>query len=140
MRAGRVLAAALIAAALTACAGNRGADDPANELPSGYVDVPADGASVHAETMIAGWAVDDRGVKQIRIYVDNHLVNTGALTSQRPDVSKAFPRYVRGNHTHGFAIVAGFDAPGRHKVLVQAVDTDGATRDIAVLNVTAVDK
>jgi hypothetical protein len=140
MRARRILAAALTTAALTACAGNRGADDPANELPFGSIDFPKEGAQVNAETTIAGWAADDRGVKQIRIYVDNHLVNTGVLTFQRPDVSKAFPRYVRGNHTHGFAIVAGFDAPGPHTVLVQAVDIDGATRDIAVINVTAVGK
>jgi hypothetical protein len=34
----------------------------------------------------------------------------------------------------------GFDAPGIHTVVAQAVDTDGATRDIASLTVTAVDR
>ena len=83
--------------------------------------------------------MDDRGVTQIRVYVDNHIINSGTLTQDRPDVSKAFPQYTR-DHRHGFTLLAGFDAPGPHTIIVQAVDTDGATRDIAVIPVTAVDK
>jgi hypothetical protein len=114
--------------------------DPSNELPFGHVDVPVAGAQVNAQAPIAGWALDDRGVREIRVYVDGHIVNTGQLTAQRPDVSKAFPQYARESHLHGWALLLGFDAPGPHTVIVQAVDTDGATRDIGTLNVTAVDR
>ncbi len=126
---------------LAACGGRpEGVDDPANELPFGHVDAPAPGAEVKAESPVSGWALDDRGVAQIRIYVDNHIVTTGALGQDRPDVSKAYPRYTRGNHKHGFTLLAGFDAPGPHTVVVQAVDSNGATRDIAVIPVTAIDR
>ena len=125
---------------LSSCGGDKGIDDPANELPFGHVDIPPEGGQVKAETVLAGWALDDRGVKQIRVYVDGHLVNTGVLTEDRPDVSKVFPRYATGSHKHGWTIMAGFDAPGPHVVIVQAVDTDGATRDIGVVNVNAVDR
>src|SRR5262245_17827937 len=139
-RACAVLAAVVAAAAMAGCRGDRAAYDPANELPNGHVDLPADGAEVKAESPVAGWAIDDRGIKEIRVYVDGHLITTGALTIARPDVSKTFPRYSHATHTHGFEMLMGFDAPGPHTVLVQAVDTDGATRDIGVITVTSVDK
>jgi N-acetylmuramoyl-L-alanine amidase len=138
-RRGRVLAA-IAGAALAACSRNTGVNDPANELPFGALDLPTQGAQVAAESPVAGWALDDRGVRQIRVYVDGHLINTGVLSQDRPDVAKAFPQYARGSIKHGFTLLLGFDAPGPHTVIVQAVDTDGATRDFAVVNVIAVDK
>jgi hypothetical protein len=126
---------------LASCGGGGGGvDDPANELPFGHVDAPGPGAEVKAESPVSGWALDDRGVTQIRVYVDNHIVTIGTLGQDRPDVSKAYPSYTRADHRHGFTLLAGFDAPGPHTIVVQAVDTDGATRDIAVIPVTAIDK
>src|SRR5262245_31333650 len=101
-RAQRALAAVVAALALAGCNADRGVYDPANELPFGHVDVPAQGAQVDAKSPVSGWAMDDRGVRQIRVYVDGHLVNTGFLTMERPDVSKIYPRYTRATHKHGF--------------------------------------
>jgi N-acetylmuramoyl-L-alanine amidase len=132
--------AAIAIAAAAACGGKEGPRDPANELPFGAIDVPVEGAQVKAQAPIAGWALDDRGIAEIRIYVDAHIVSTGQPTIDRPDVSKAFPQYARGNNRHGWNLTMAFDTPGPHAVLVQAVDTDGATRDIASLKVIAVEK
>jgi hypothetical protein len=139
----RLARVAVLAAVLPlggAC--RRSADplDPANELPFGAIDLPAANAQVKAVAPISGWALDDRGIREIRIYVDGHLVNHGGLTNARPDVTKAFPQYARGSDLHGWTLLMGFDAPGPHTIVVQAVDTDGATRDIATLPVTAVDR
>lgn len=134
----RALAAVVLAAALGGCE-PAGAKDPANELPFGNVDLPAQGAQVKALSAVAGWALDDRGVREIRLFIDGHLANSCRLTQARPDVSQIFPQYARGRHRHGFTMMAGFDVPGPHLIVVQAVDTDGATRDIGVINVTAVD-
>ena len=136
-------AAALVlvtAAVGVGCGRSIGAEDPANELPFGHVDVPVDGAQVKAQTPVAGWALDDRGVREIRVYVDGHIVNHGPLTSDRPDVSKAFPQYARGNNRHGWTLTMDFVAPGPHAVVVQAVDQDGATRDIGTITVVAVER
>ena len=139
----RLAAVALIAAALplgSACRRTAGPLDPANELPFGALDLPAPNAQVGAVAPIAGWALDDRGIREIRVYVDGHIVNHGGLSNARPDVTKAFPQYARGSDLHGWTLLMGFDAPGVHTVVAQAVDTDGATRDIASLTVTAVDR
>jgi hypothetical protein len=135
----RALAAAVCAAALAACA-PLGERDPANELPFGNVDLPAPGAQLSALSPVSGWALDDRGIREIRLYIDGHLANTCRLTQARPDVSQIFPQYARGRHRHGWVMLAGFDVPGPHTIVVQAVDSDGATRDIGVLKVTAIDK
>jgi hypothetical protein len=132
------IAAGLLA--VTACGGGKGALDPANELPFGIVDTPADKAAVPAQTPIGGWALDDKSVREIRIYVDNHFVGTATINTDRPDVSKAYPAYAAGTNMHGWTTSLVFDAPGAHTVLVQAVDSDGATRDIGVKAVTSLDK
>ena len=114
--------------------------DPANELPFGHVDMPVNGAQVGMLSGIGGWAIDDRGVRELRLYVDGHIVNTTRIMIARPDVSRAYPRYARPGDLFGWSMLLGFDSPGPHDVVVQAVDSDGATRDIGALTVTALDK
>ena len=136
----RAVALALLVASAGGCGSGRGVEDPANELPFGHVDQPVAGAELHALSPISGWALDDRGVRAIRIYVDNHLVNSGRPAQPRPDVTGAYPAYARRNARPGWTLLLGFDQPGPHTVLVQAVDSDGAARDIGVVTVTSVDK
>lgn len=137
-----VLAASVVltTALVPGCGEPKRVYDTANELPFGRIDVPVDGAKVQAQTPIAGWALDDRAVREIRVYVDGRIVNYGPLTDERPDVSKVFPKYARGGNRHGWTLTMFFVVPGPHAVLVQAVDQDGATRDIGTLTVTAVDR
>ena len=135
------IAALACAAALTGCdAADGGVRGAANELPFGTVDRPVPNSEVTALSPVAGWALDDRGIAEIRLYIDGHLANTCRLTQARPDVAQTFPKYARGRLRHGFIMLAGFDVPGPHTLVVQAVDSDGATRDIGVINVTAIDK
>ena len=131
---------ALLVLAVPACAKQAGPREPnaRNELPFGYLDSPKSGAMVEREMPATGWAMDDGGVAAILIYLDNHFIARTTLTEKRPDVSKAYPSYTHGGDTHGWGIVVplGGDAkPGPHTVLVQAVDDQGATRDIGIANV-----
>ena len=95
-----------------------------------------------------GWTADDITLEAkdgvlngSKTYViDGHLANTCKLALARPDVANIFPQYAKGRTRHGWQMLAGFDVPGPHTLVVQAVDSDGATRDIGVLTVTAVDK
>jgi len=111
---------------------------PKNELPFGYIDFPTNGAMVEREMPARGWAMDDGSITAVRIYLDNHFIASTTLTEQRPDVSKANPKYVHGGDKHGWAILVplGGDAKvGKHQILVQAVDDQGATRDIGIADV-----
>jgi hypothetical protein len=84
--------------------------------------------------------MDDRGVREIRIYVDGFFATTTPLNTERADVSAAFPATARGTHLHGWTTSIAFDSPGAHAIVVQAVDTNGATRDIGALTVTSRDQ
>lgn len=142
MRAARtaVLAAALAFAFACNRGETDGVRDPANELPFGSVDVPAANAQTGAQTPVAGWAMDDREVKEVRVYVDGRLAETGKLNTARADVSKIFPQYAHASNLHGWTMSIVFEAPGPHTILVQAVDTNGATRDIGTVPVISLDK
>jgi len=113
--------------------------DPKNELPFGFIDAPTQGAGVGRQIQMYGWAMDDQGVADIRIFFDGKYVAHTRLTAARPDVTKAHPNYAHGNDTHGWAVTIGVgDAvqPGEHTILAQAVDTKGATRDIGTVAVS----
>jgi hypothetical protein len=136
---------ATLAAALTlASACNRGVPegvlDPENELPFGHVDHPPANAGISAQTVVAGWAMDDREVREVRVYVDGRLAEVTPLNTERSDVSKVFPQYAHASHRHGWTTSVVFEAPGPHTILVQAVDSNGATRDIGSVPVVSVDK
>ena len=113
--------------------------DPKNELPFGFIDAPAQGAGVERQVQLYGWAVDDEGVKEVRIFVDGKYAARTTLTAARPDVTKAHPNYAHGNDSHGWAVTITLgqtSQPGPHTILAQAVDTQGATRDIGTVTVS----
>ena len=132
----------LAAVLLFTAACNRGAvprdPDPRNELPFGFVDVPAQGSTVGYQLQARGWALDDGGVSEVRIFLDNRFVGRTTITESRPDVSRAYAKYANGSDVHGWTVLVPIpaDTPaGPHTVLVQAVDDHGATRDIGTVNV-----
>jgi hypothetical protein len=114
--------------------------DPTNELPFGRIDTPVEGAQVASQVKIGGWALDDRGVREIRVYIDGHFADATRTNTDRPDVSKAYPQYARGGNLHGWTMTIAFQAPGPHTIIAQALDSDGATRDIGTLAVTSRDQ
>ena len=131
-----ILAAGLLVTAAVACADKP--VDPNNELPSGNVDTPRAGDLLRpGPTFVGGWAMDDSGVAAIRIYFDGHFRAQTIPTIPRPDVAKAFPKYARPGDLYGWNIQIDFaTTSGPHTILVQAVDTSGATKDIGVVPVT----
>lgn len=141
-RAARVAVAAALCVFALGC--NRGASegvlDPSNELPFGTIDQPLAKSQTGASTGVGGWAMDDREVREVRIYVDGRLAEVSTINTERPDVSKVFPQYAHATHMHGWSTIITFEAPGPHTLLVQAVDSNGATRDIGTVPITSIDK
>lgn len=134
----RWLAAVLLLTA--ACSRSAVPRDPdlRNELPFGYVDVPSTGSTVGYQMHTRGWALDDGSVSEVRIFLDGHFVARTTITESRPDVAKTYPKYAKGSDLHGWTVlvpVAADTPAGPHTILVQAVDNQGATRDIGMSNV-----
>ena len=113
--------------------------NPKNELPFGTVEAPPQGAGVDRQMTVGGWALDDEGVKEVRVFVDNRFVGRTPVDQPRPDVTKSFPAYTAGKDLHGWVLKVSLGsafAAGSHTILAQAVDTQGATRDIGTVNIS----
>ena len=114
-----------------------------NELPFGVVDLPKHGELVGRTVDVVGWAMDDSAVAVVHAYVDGKYNASAHLTIVRPDVSKANPKYTRRDPSmtdiHGWRMTVDLgEKPGFHTILVQAVDDEGATRDLGSVMVTLI--
>jgi hypothetical protein len=126
-----------------ACSPERATPSRTNELPFGAVDIPKNGEVVGRTLDVLGWAADDSGIAVVHVYVDGKFNAAAHLTITRPDVSKAFPKYTRHDpalaNVHGWQTVVDLgEKPGPHTILAQAVDDEGATRDLGSVVVTLV--
>ena len=80
---------------------------------------------------IRGWALDEAGVKEVRVYIDNKDFGTVTYGTTRADVNNAYPGYSSGNN-------AGFDGTidvssltsGNKNVVVKITSNDGTSKNI----------
>ena len=134
----RILLGLLVVCA-AACSATRSEPDPKNQLPFGWVDEPAAGSEIQRQVSASGWALDDTGVAEVRVFFDDHFAARATITEPRPDVTKTYPTFAHGNDVHGWRVNVPLGAGatlGPHSLLFQAVDKDGATRDIGTVAVT----
>ena len=134
----RRLLIGFVLAASAGCALVQTGPDPKNELPFGWVDEPTNGAGIERNVAAHGWVLDDGTIKNIDIYLDGHYLAQTKVTEARADVSKIYPKYAHGNDIHGWKLVIplpGDVTLGPHKLVFQAVDNQGATRDIGAVDV-----
>lgn len=129
-----------LAAAIAACSGPSRSDAPKrqkepNPRSIGFIDMPANNATVDTPVRVSGWAVDESGVTGVRIYFDDELMVTAPIVTPRPDVEKAYPRFAAPGAIHGFE--ANVDA-GAHAgfTVIRAVAIDGKGAQTEVYSVT----
>ena len=104
--------------------------------PAGNIDYPPDYLRVSGSTIVNGWATDRRGVREVRIFVDDRLVLARTLTVDRPDVSAAFPQLRFRHDRHGWTTVLTFDEPGEHTISAEVENVDGQVVGLGERRVT----
>jgi hypothetical protein len=84
-----------------------------SQPPYGFLDLPADGATVSGAVAVGGWALDDLEVTRVRIYRDSSIAEPAGLVllgdavfipGARPDVQQAAPN-VPGSDRAGFGFM-----------------------------------
>lgn len=130
------IALALLAAASLACDRPAPRQASSNHALMGFIDTPATGSTVGPVFHVAGWAAGREGVDKVRIYLDDELMATVAITAPRPDIDQAYPRYAGTgpNHGYGATIDAGSRA-GYRVIRIEAIDRRGAAAYVASANV-----
>ena len=68
-----------------------------NQPPFGVLDVPAEGLIIGNRMWVSGWALDDRGVASVELWVNGLFAADLPAGSYRPDVAAAFPGYPNAN-------------------------------------------
>jgi hypothetical protein len=105
-------------------------------LPFGSVDLPTPKSTVQGPIEVAGWALADRPIREVSVYIDGKYLTTASTKMPRPDVALAKPGY-RDARNCGFTLTVDTSplAVGWHELVVQARAEDGATRDLATVPV-----
>ena len=92
----------------------------------GFIDIPANGATVDPSVRVSGWAADESGIKAVRIYFDDELMVSVSLVTRRPDINAAFPKYAKPDMIHGFeAIIDAGAHAGYTTIRAEAIDGKG---------------
>ena len=69
-----------------------------------WLDTPAEGQTVFGLIEVSGWVLDDRGVSNIDLYVDDNYHASADLNQPRYDVIQAYPWYAGTSHARpGFS-------------------------------------
>jgi hypothetical protein len=107
--------------------------------PFGQFATPVDGASVASSIAVTGWALDDSGVDNVKIYRKdgNSLAYIGDaifVEGARPDVAAAYPQYPNSTRAGwGYMMLTNFLPNGGNGTFVIhaiATDTYGKSTDL----------
>jgi hypothetical protein len=103
-------------------------DNAKNQPPFGVLDVPLPDSSIHANGVltVAGWALDDRRVEHVDVFIDGLLEREAVLGINRPDVAAYYPN-VSDATSAGFLVFIDSTrlTNGVHTVTVKATDDQG---------------
>ena len=103
--------------------------------PFGWVDLPREGELVDAGTAGVGWALDDSGVREVRLTADGSVPVPLSFGGRHPGVIPAYPGYP-GLDKAGFSFQVPDLAPGPHTLEFTIFAVDGGrtalTRKIVV--------
>ncbi len=107
-----------------------------NPPSMGFIDIPADGATVDPIVRVSGWAIDESGVTGVRIYFDDELMVTAPIVTARPDIDRQYPKYAQPGAMHGFEAMIDAGAHAGFTVIrAVAIDGKGAQSQIRTITV-----
>lgn len=97
--------------------------------PLGFLDGPDDGAVVHANTVVTGWALDDSGIAHVTVTIDGQNPVPAALGLPHPGVAAAYPGKP-GNESAGFALEIPSLSKGPHSLTIAIQAKNGGKTEI----------
>ena len=105
--------------------------------PFGSLDVPARDVTLSGVQNVRGWALDNKTVSRIALFIDGVERSQLSYGDSRPDVCQRWPGYHQCNNV-GYSGSFDFSqlSACQHQIEIAATDDDGNTRLIAANRVT----
>jgi hypothetical protein len=110
----------------------RASSMPEKNPPFGFFATPIDGANVSSSIAVTGWALDDSGVDNVKIYrmqgnTENYIGDATLVEGARPDVAAQFPDYPNNTRAGwGYMLLTNFLPNGGNGTYqIRAIATDG---------------
>ncbi|MGE5340786.1 MAG: Ig-like domain-containing protein [Candidatus Omnitrophota bacterium] len=120
--------------------------DHPNEPPFGEFETPQNGATVSGSIAVTGWALDDSGVREVRIYREgekNALIYIGQavfVEGARPDIEAQYPDYPNNNNAGwGYMLLTNAlpdHGNGTFRLHAIATDIDGHDVSLGIKTIT----
>ena len=105
----------------------------------GYIDAPADGATVKGDFAIGGWTIWGQGVQDIQFQIDGSpMPGKLQMNIARPDVDHLHPDYQNPVSGWGAMFNTAALPAGTHKVTVAAKSSQGNLRNVGSLTLNIV--
>ncbi|MGL5153147.1 MAG: glucosaminidase domain-containing protein, partial [Clostridium sp.] len=98
----------------------------------GRIDIPRGDEVGSNKLRVAGWALSQAGVKEIKVYVDGKLRGTTAPNVNRPDVNNAYSEY-KNSPKAGFDItvdISDIKTGGTKKVVAEVISNDNSVKKL----------
>jgi len=105
-------------------------DTGPNPASIGYIDRPKPRTSVSSVFLVEGWAADQDGVVEVRLYVDGDRAAVVRPSVERPDVDALFPHVARERHGFGAELNVG-SKTGACVIRADVLDRRGAVTTVA---------
>ncbi|WP_238902752.1 Ig-like domain-containing protein [Clostridium sp. YIM B02506] len=89
--------------------------------------------SVGKSITINGWALNESGIKEVKIYLDNLYLGNATMGISRPDVKKVYPEYMKADKS-GFEYTINNSSlsEGAKTIKVQAIGIDGTSQQYSI--------
>ena len=97
--------------------------------PMMNIDEPSANSTVKGNVKVRGWALNESGIREVKIYVQGKYVGNAALGKSRPDVKNAYPQYINSDKSgYEYTINASSLGSGTNTIKVQAIGNDGTSK------------
>lgn len=92
--------------------------------PFGFIDAPREGEIVASGAWGYGWALDDSGIREVRMAVDGKPAPSAIYGSARPGPADRYPTFPDSDRA-GFGFAVPALPPGPHEIVFTLVAKDG---------------
>lgn len=133
----RAVLCAVLFTILAACSGGDGGVNANAKLPFGFLDSPKANETIRGVYIIRGWALAEKGIKDVSVYFDRRYWGAAQVGGSRPDLLKLYPGIENaGSGGFEFPLDTNKIGEGSHEIVVQARSAEGVSRDIGSVMIT----